>query len=77
MEWNAFKKCLQKEANYHCVEAKGSPFFQFIDDGAALKNEHKHQDLACNLQIVDFYVTMLSRHRSGKCCQENQKKLLN
>ena len=35
---------LQKEANAHCVEAKGSLFFQLTNDGDALKNNNEHHD---------------------------------
>ena len=51
-EWNSFKKHLQKEANYHCIEANGNRFYQIIHDGAALLNKHKHQ--AFGMQFVDM-----------------------
>ena len=49
-EWNIFNKFLQNESNDHCVEAKGSPFFQFIHDGGELKNDHEYQ--ACGTQFT-------------------------
>lgn len=65
---------MQQEANDHCVEAKGSQFFQFTNDVAALKNKQKRQAFGMTFSarifrwndIVSLSLRNVSSSRSDK-----------
>ena len=51
-EWNTFVKFARKELHDHHADASFNVFFQFINDGCALKNKDKHQTFEA--QFVDW-----------------------
>ena len=79
VEWSTFNKWLQNQLNGHCVEAKEIPFFEIMNDGAELKNNHKCQDFGMKLIDRIFrcrYVIKLWFRISSSSEQEKDDELV-